>query len=554
MGHRFATLSGRAMAALVLGIALVLAPAIAAGATDDPPSGDASEGTLLPPEGGVSIVPTDQVPDEPVAPRISDGTEGSSGGLDLDGMGPLEALAWALAAVAALAATGIGITRLTRMLYVWRSPALLAASGFGPVNGHTTTSFSLLVPAGGHHTDFEATLDGLAALDHPSYEVVAVVAYDDLANRSAASRAEARHPGRVQVFVDRNLRRGRAASLNAVIDECRGDVIGVFEPGDQVHPRLLRHVDACLADPAVGAVQGGVRHAVASRRWFAARSVVDQYFWSRSRLQFHARQHFMPLDSTSSFVRAQVLRDVGGWDERCIDEASELGVRLSVQGIPVTAAYDPELATRAAAPTTLRSLLRLHRRRIRGYLQVLRKGVWRRLPTRRQRLLARAMLARPLLEAVTTLAVLSALVGVLVAGAPTAAVVLAVLPALPVPVVVGAELAGLAELGRLEGRRVRARDRLRLVVSFLPYDLLVSVAALAALAGEVRGTDVRQPSVPVAPARDRRSRLDFDDSPPDDDETPASTAAADIVDLFHRRSGADAAERRQLRAAGARRR
>lgn len=527
MGHRIATVSGRVAGALALGAALALVWGGTAGATD---GDEPSEGTLLPPEGGVSIVPTDQAPDQPVPAPISDDPQESSGLLDLGDVGALEAVGWALAALASLAATGIGITRLTRMLYVWRSPASLAASGFGPVNGHTSTSFSLLVPTSRRHPgDLDATLDGLARLDHPSYEVVAVVAYDDIANRSVAAEAEACYPGRVRVFVDRNLRRGRAASLNAALDECRGEVVGVFQPGDQVHPRLLRHVDACLADPAVGAVQGGVRHVLHARRWFAARSVVDQYFWSRSRLQFHAHQHFTPLEPTTSFVRGQVLRDVGGWDERGVDEARELGVRLSVLGIPVTAAYDPELATRTAAPATLRALLRLHHQRIRGYLQVLRKGVWRRLPTRRQRLQARAMLARPLVEATTTLAVVSALVGVVVAGASTAAVVLAVLPALPVPVVVGAELAGLAELGRLEGHRVRARDRLRLVVSFLPYDLLVSLAALAALPGFLtRGTDARQPSVPIAPSQDRHSRLDG--------------LTADVVDLSDHRP--------QLRAVG----
>jgi len=191
MGHRFATLSGRGTAALVLGVALALAPALAAGATDsdDPPSGDASEGTLLPPDGGVSIVPTDQAPDQPVEAQISEEPDESSSLLDVDGVGPLEALAWALAVLASLAATGIGITRLTRMLYVWRSPASLAASGFGPVNGHTTTSFSLLVPFGRRDADLGPTLDRLATLDHPSYEVVAVVGYDDLGNRSAAAVA-----------------------------------------------------------------------------------------------------------------------------------------------------------------------------------------------------------------------------------------------------------------------------------------------------------------------------------------------------------------------------
>ena len=257
----------------------------------------------------------------------------------------------------------------------------------------------------------------------------------------------------------------------------------------------------------------------------------------------------MSVPPAKILVRGQVLRDAGGWDPRCVDEAGELGVRLSVQGTPITVAYDPELATRTAAPTTVRELLALQSRRIRGSLQTRRKGVWRELPTRRQRLRARSMLARPLVEAVTTLAVLAAVVGVLVAGAPTALIVLAVLPLLPVPVAIGAELAGLSELGRLEGRRVRTRDRVRLVLSFLPYDLLVSVAALSALVGELRGTDVRQPSVPVAPSRKKKRRGNQELQGIVDDDPDA----AQVVDMFDRR-GEPAGAGGALRAVGTRER
>jgi hypothetical protein len=467
-------------------------------ATDDPPTGV----TLLPPDGGVSILPNGEAPPQRVAPRTSPASEGSPG------TSPQEAAAWGLAAVAALVAAAVGAGRVTRMLYAWRSPAALVASGFGPANGHTTTTFSLLVPARRGDDRLAATLEGLAGLDHPAYEVVAVVGYDDLPNRSAAAGAAVRHPDRVQVVVDRHLHRSRAARLNVALDECRGEVVGLVEPGDEVHPRLLRHVDAALADPAVGAVQGGVRQVAGRHRWFTARSIVAQYFWSRSRLAFHARQRFSPLERTTAFVRARVLRENGGWDERCVDEAAELGVRLSVRDVPIAVAYGPELATWRLTPATLRGLLGEHRRRVRGQLQVLRKGEWRALPTRRQRVLARLTLARPVVEALTVLGVAAGLVAVAALRAPTPALVLAALPALPFVVAVGAELAALSELARVEGHRARLRDRAWLVVSALPVELLIALATFTAVVSEWRGAPVHEPPVPVAPGRHRRQRRD----------------------------------------------
>ena len=523
MGHRFTTVCGRGLVTAGLGVVLALAvapPAGAARATDDPPMGSDSGGTLLPPDGGVSIVPTDQAPDGRVAPRTSPDPDSSSG-LEL-----LDAAALGLAALASLAATGIGLSRLARTLYAWRSPASLAESAFGPAGGEPTTSFSLLVPAGRSDTGLGETLDQLAALDHPHFEVIAVVGYDDLTNRAAAGAAAVRHPETVQVFVDRQRRRSRAASLNQALDECQGEVVGVFQPGACVHPRLLLHVDAALADPEIGALQGGIRHEVGRRRWFSARAVVDQYFWSRSRLHFHARQRFLPLEATTAFVRWPVLREAGGWDERCVDEGSELGVRLSARGTAIAVAYGPDLATVTPAPATLPALLRVHYARIRGYLQVLRKGEWRQLPSRRQRLLARSMLVRPLLDAVTTLAVVGTLATLLAIGAPAPAVLLAALPLVPVPIMVGAELAGLGELARVDGRRPRTRDWVWLVVSFVPVTLLTSGVALWALLAQLRGRVGFERSMPVVPVRSPDRLVLSDDAVVDLTDIAGSDAIA----------------------------
>lgn len=510
MGHRFAVRHGWVLLALALGFWLSLSAPARAGEPGDEP--------LLPPaaESDVSIVPTDEAPDPGVErPKPADSDRGS-GLIDVDGVDPAAAAGWALLILGSLAATAIRVTGLIRMLYVWRSPASLGASGFGPLTAPGETTFSLLVPARRGDAELGETLDRLAALEDAAFEVVAVVAYDDLPARSAAVAAAARRPDRVRVFVDRQRRRSRAARLNAALAECPGQVIGVFEVGDQVHPRLLRHVAACLADPAVGAVQGGVRRVATTARWFTPGSVVDQYFWSRSRLHFHARQNFTPLEEGSVFVRAPLLREAGGWDGRSVAAGSELGVRLSVRGTPIVVAYDPELATRTPAPATVGALIGAHTRRIRGFIHVLRKGVWRELPTRRQRALARSTLARPLVESVASLAAVGGLAAALVTGAPPLALALVLLPALPGLVGIGVELAGQSELGRLEGRPVRPVDRLRLVAGFVPYHLLVSITGLAALAGELtgRGGD-DAPGVPVAPTKRGPSLLDLRDEPDD---------------------------------------
>src|SRR5207302_103134 len=118
--------------------------------------------------------------------------------------------------------------------------------------------------------------------------------------------------------------------------------------------------------------------------WLAVRSALEYYFWSRSRLHFHARQGFIPLGGNTVFVRTELLRQAGGWDPNCLAEDCELGVRLSTLGARTVVVYEPALATREESPRSLRAFVRQRTRWNQGYLQTLRKGYWRSLPPRRR--------------------------------------------------------------------------------------------------------------------------------------------------------------------------
>jgi cellulose synthase/poly-beta-1,6-N-acetylglucosamine synthase-like glycosyltransferase/putative flippase GtrA len=386
-----------------------------------------------------------------------------------------------------LVLTAIAGTTLWWMLHAWRTPQTLAATGFSGAAANPRRSFSLIVPARHEQAVLGETLSRLAAIDHPSFEILAVVGDDDPGTSTVAQRAARRHPDRIRVVFDTSRPKNKPRALNAALPACRGDVVGVFDAEDEVHPQLLRHVDARFTETGADVVQGGVQLMNYHSNWYSVRNVLEYYFWFRSRLHFHAAQRFIPLGGNTVFVRTDLLRQAGGWDPDCLAEDCELGVRLSSAGARVAVAYDPELVTREETPATLGAFLKQRTRWNQGFLQVLRKGEWRRLPTTRQRLLARYTLAMPFLQAFIGLLIPLSFATTLLAKVPVLAALISFIPLVPVLAVLVMEAVALGELGRNYGFRVRLRDYLRLVLGTLPYHALLSLAAVRAVARELRG-------------------------------------------------------------------
>jgi cellulose synthase/poly-beta-1,6-N-acetylglucosamine synthase-like glycosyltransferase len=389
-------------------------------------------------------------------------------------------------AVMSVALTVLSLTTLWWQMHAWRTPATLQAVGFTRGVHRPTLSFSLLLPARHEEAVLEATLRRMLRIDHPAFQVIPIVGHDDDATRAVADRVAADHPDRVRVVVDHNWPKNKPKALNTALPHCRGDVVGVFDAEDEVDLRLLRRVDATFNDTGADVVQGGVQLMNYNSSWYSLRNCLEYYYWFRSRLHLHARHQFIPLGGNTVFVRSAVLRDVGGWDEACLAEDCDLGVRLSVRGRQVEVCYDPMLVTREETPDSVRSLLKQRTRWNQGFLQVLRKGEWRGLP-RRQRLLARFTLWSPFLQAFTGVAVLVNAYCAVATSVPVGVALLSFVPAIATVLSVVFDAVGLREFGRLYYQRPRLRHYLKLVLGMVPYQLVLSAAALRAVAREARG-------------------------------------------------------------------
>lgn len=376
------------------------------------------------------------------------------------------------------------------MMHAWRTPETHAGIAESGAESVETATFSVIVPF--RHEEeavVRATVERLLAQTYGWLEIVLSVGHDDPEAIEIARRLSFIDPERTVVSVDRSPVKNKPRQLNTALRACVGDFVVIFDAESQAHPELLSHVDGLLAATGCDVLQSGVQLINHRTSWFSLRNCMEYFFWFRSRLHLHAQHGFIPLGGNTVFLRRSLLQEVGGWDENALTEDCELGVRLSSRGVRVAVTYDPRLATREESPDTVGALIRQRSRWNQGFLQVLAKGDWRTLPTAGQRLLARFTLLQPYLLAVTFAAFPVAIAAALWSGAPLPVTMVTFLPLVPTVGSLLFEAAALREFGRELRLPVGARDYARLVLSTIPYQLVLGYAAGRAMVRHVRGRD-----------------------------------------------------------------
>jgi cellulose synthase/poly-beta-1,6-N-acetylglucosamine synthase-like glycosyltransferase len=397
-----------------------------------------------------------------------------------------------LALSAFIVLTGLFLTAIAGgtlwwQLHAWRTPEIHAGTEFRSPDSDSELSFSLLIPARHEQAVLAATVKSVLASTHTDFEVIIIVGHDDPETSDVAYLLAEQYPGLVSVVVDTHEVKNKPKALNSALPQCRGEIIGIFDAEDQVHPELLDHVDHALRETGAEVVQGGVQLINFQSSWYALRNCLEYFFWFHSRLHLHAKRGFIPLGGNTVFVRASTLRENGGWDSECLTEDCDLGVRLSSRGVKVVVAYGADLVTREETPGSIKALIKQRTRWNQGFLQVYRKAEWREIPDLGRRLLARWTLVTPFAQAFTGLLIPLDILVALVGRVPISIALISFLPVLPTLGTFAFETVALHEFGRLYGLRVRVRDYVRLIVGGPFYQVLLALAALRAVWRDRRG-------------------------------------------------------------------
>ncbi|KND33262.1 hypothetical protein IQ63_19745 [Streptomyces acidiscabies] len=293
--------------------------------------------------------------------------------------------------------------------------------------------YSLLVPAL-HEPNLVEMFTVFANSSPRDFEVLLLVHPDDNPTSAKVRYLESLFPHQFRVIPASSSPPRLAADLNEGLPHCKGEVVGVLEVDDPLSPSLIDRVDGAFR--ASGA--DVVRLAVDVPPALATSNIVqrtDGLVQVRGRSPVRVTKHFWRGHSAAYFVRTDLLRLLGGWDDDCATEELELMLRLFSYGATGAVLYGEEtrlaIDTSGTAAVQVRFLFRRRVRRHVGLLQIYRTGEWRRVPGRLSRWSARLALILPLVrDLVGSMAVL--LAGLL---SPTTAMPLAVQLAWVLPLV-----------------------------------------------------------------------------------------------------------------------
>jgi len=401
-----------------------------------------------------------------------------------------ESLTYGALLVLSLLLTGHAAFTLYLMLYTWWRPERLLATRSPATYEPPRLRFTALVPARHEQEVIAETIHRIsnANYERELVEIVVVCESSDAATIAEAQRAidEIGYPNvRLEVFGDGPI--NKPHGLNVGLRASTHEVVTIFDAEDDVHPDIFQIVNTIMLRSGASIVQAGVQLMDFSSHWYAVHNVLEYFFWFRSRLHFHAEVGMVPLGGNTVFMGRHLIERAGGWDEHCLTEDADIGIRLSVLGERIAITYDAEHATREETPPTLSSFVKQRTRWNQGFLQVLGKGAWSHLPSFNQRLLAIYTLGHPFMQAAIGLLWPVSLAMIVVAKAPVPVAMLSFLPLYALGFQFLFSLVGLLEFASNYQLRLTPRDILVFTAGFLPYQLLLGIGALRAVYRVLRG-------------------------------------------------------------------
>lgn len=381
------------------------------------------------------------------------------------------------------------IFSLYLMLYSWEHPERVKASK-GPRSFLTPhLSFTVLLPARHEMAVIYETIKRVWAANYPTHllEIVVICHGDDTDTIAEAQRAidDIGSPHiRVETFS--SLPINKPHGLNVGFGSTQNQVVTIFDAEDDIHPDIFNVVNTVMLQEAVGIVQAGVQLMNFRDHWFAVHNCMEYFFWYKSRLHFHAKVGMIPLGGNTVFIRRDLLKRVGGWDEQCLTEDADIGLRLSVLGERIRVIYDAEHVTREETPENVASFIRQRTRWLQGYAQVLRKGSWLALPQLRQRILASYTLSYPLFQALLLLLWPLTIITMLWVKVPVLAAMISFLPLYALLFQFVATAVGAFMFAKEYGLKFPLFKPIRMAFTFLPFQWLLGISAVRGIYRELR--------------------------------------------------------------------
>ncbi|MET0533187.1 MAG: glycosyltransferase [Steroidobacter sp.] len=217
------------------------------------------------------------------------------------------------------------------------------------------------------------TLDALARLDYPDYEVIVV---DNNTTDPSVWEPVEQHcrklGERFRFFHVMPLAGFKAGALNYAIKNTAADVsiVAVIDSDYKVDPHWLRALVPGFRDEKIAIIQAPQDYRDVEESAFKAMCYAEYRGFFHIGMVVRNERNAIIQHGTMTLVRRDALELAGGWAEWCITEDAELGLRLFEHGYE--AQYLPQSYGRGLMPETFLAYKKQRFRWAYGAVQILR--------------------------------------------------------------------------------------------------------------------------------------------------------------------------------------
>ncbi len=381
--------------------------------------------------------------------------------------------------------TGQGLFTLFWMLYAWEDP--------NEVNSHASPkqfenphySFSALIPARNEENVIKDTILAIDRIDYPDElkEVIILCRIDDEKTIYKAQEIINKLGKRnIRLEIGNGFPINKPRSLNLGLYSAKNQIVTIFDAEDEPHVDIYKIINTVLVKEEVDVVQAGVQLMNFRSSWFATLNCLEYYFWFKSGLHFFSKVgQVTPLGGNTVFFKKEFLYKIGGWDEYCLTEDADIGIRLIQAGAKIRVVYDEQHATQEETPDTLASLIKQRTRWNQGFLQVFFKYHWAHLPKLRQKITSWYVLLSPIFQALLFLYTPVAIALAIYTKLPLLVSLLSFIPLTLFALQVITLAIGLHKFAKAYKLSAPPWVYSKIIITFYPYQFILMISAIRAL-------------------------------------------------------------------------
>lgn len=379
------------------------------------------------------------------------------------------------------------------MLYTWNDTSLAEEYRSPKVYQEPHYSFTVLLPAKSEEEVIQGTIQRVLDIDYPRelVEIFVILQEVDTGTQEQVkiklAQLEQQGITNVKMIIFNKPPFNKPHGLNIGLAQATKDVVTIFDAEDEPHRDILHIINTTMLNTGASVVQSGVQLMNYHSTWFSALNVLEYYFWFKSRLHFHAKAGIIPLGGNTIFTRRDALDRLGGWNSHLLTEDADLGIRCSLMQEKIKVLYSDEHVTQEETPPSLGQFVKQRTRWNQGFLEILMKGEWKKLPTFYQRFLAFYTLAFSFFQVVTGLYFPISIYNMIFTRTDPVIAMILVLPFYMVLASMIFHMVALKYFIKAHKLKMKKRALYLIPLFYFPYQAALSFAAIRAVYRHMKG-------------------------------------------------------------------